>query len=67
MSIRRTNRFFNVVAAAALSAGLVFSSPVSASGMIILPPSGITATVEFVADANILFAWSGMIILPPSG
>ena len=67
MSIRRTTRLFNVAVAAALTAGLVFSSPASASGMVILPPAGIVDTVSYLADSNILFVWSGMVILPPAG
>jgi hypothetical protein len=67
MSIRRTTRLFNVAAAAALTAGLVFSSQASASGAIILPPAGIVDTISRLADSNILFVWSGAIILPPAG
>jgi hypothetical protein len=69
MIMRRTTRFFNLVAATALSAVLAFtaSAPVSASGIIILPTTGVAGAMNSVIDADILIVWSGIIILPTTG
>jgi hypothetical protein len=66
MNIRRTTRFFNLLAATTLSAVLAFSAsaPASATGIIILPPSGVTGDVSRLLNADVHFVWSGIIIIP---
>jgi hypothetical protein len=70
MTARRTARTFTLFAATALSTILAsgVSAPAAASGVVILPTSGVVAQVlSSVLEANILMAWSGVVILPTSG
>jgi hypothetical protein len=69
MNTRRITRFFNLVAATALSAVLAVSAsaPASATGIIILPTSGVVSDHSHFPEMRVLPVWTGIIILPTSG